>query len=400
MDLKGKRVGMKSKLKILFIGQPYDIFLEQLIKNLNKELFTLDILCLGHPGSFYKKSSADFIYWLPFIEYTNVLFKFLNKIKRYFYLYRCLKSLKGAYDIVHIQSLPPVSKQLWRLLKLVGKSVIVSPYGSDFYRATPQKKLQYIPLLNDCAAITFISEGMRDDFVNFYKKYQEKSEICRFGSDVTQFIDQYRTSHKESLARDFNLPPHKIYVTCGYNGSPGHQHMLIISMIQKAICYNPSIKTKCLFVFPMAYSNSQWKDKVEKVLAESGFNYVILTEILDSKKAAKLRLLTDIMINLLITDQLSSSMIETLYAGGVVINGAWLPYKLLQEQKNPCFYFKYSPQDDNENLFSHIVENLETYKLKCKANKKATSKFISWHETIAPWEDLYIKLGNSQTARI
>ena len=321
--------------------------------------------------------------------------KLRNRIKRLIYLRYYLRRFKGAYDIVHIQELNLLShRSLWRLLKKVGRKIIVSPYGSDFYRVSVARKLRYAASLDDCAAITFISERMRDDFISFYKKYEKQSRICRFGSETTQFIDQVKGLNRESMALEFSFPLNKIYVVCGYNGSPGQQHEQIITVLQDVVKDHPSIKNKCVFIFPMAYSHMQWRNKVERLLAESGLDYLIMKEMLNPEQVAKLRVLTDVMINVLVTDQLSSSMVETLYAGGVVINGAWLPYLILQEQEPQAFYLTAVSIEAVGRRLADVVAHLESYQLKCLNNKNAVSRFICWDETIAAWEMLYTELGN------
>ena len=71
--------------------------------------------------------------------------------------------------------------------------------------------------------------------------------------------------------------------------------------------------------------------KVKSLLIDSGLTYQVLEEYLPIEKLLSLRLATHIFVHIQSRDQMSSSMLDHLAAGSVVIMGKWQPYESLEK---------------------------------------------------------------------
>ena len=78
---------------------------------------------------------------------------------------------------------------------------------------------------------------------------------------------------------------------------------------------------------------AEYLNQIIDHLKKTGLSYIILSDFLTKKEVAKLRLITDIAINISISDAYSASVQEQIYAENIVITGNWLPYDYLKECK-------------------------------------------------------------------
>ena len=122
-------------------------------------------------------------------------------------------------------------------------------------------------------------------------------------------------------------------------------------------------------------------------LNNTSLNSLVLDEFLTPTENACLRKISDILLNLPLSDQFSGSMQETLYAENIVLTGSWLPYEELLNQGI------YMHSIDVFNNFSEelilIVKNLNSFKLNTSKNKEIIRTFSHWNITIDCWKDLY-----------
>ena len=113
---------------------------------------------------------------------------------------------------------------------------------------------------------------------------------------------------------------------------------------------------------------------------------MILTEFMDFQSMAQYAMISDIMLHVQTTDQLSSTMLEEMYAGSIVIAGSWLPYKSLR--KKGVYFIDVDTISDIISVLSDVVTNIEQYKEKCRDNAKIIWKYSSWDELAPRWRAL------------
>jgi hypothetical protein len=112
---------------------------------------------------------------------------------------------------------------------------------------------------------------------------------------------------------------------------------------------------------------------------------------LSHRENAELKILTDIVVNIQITDTLSASLQEHLYAKNILLVGEWLPYKIFDE--NGIFYMKTSCEKLSENI-SYCIDNLDVLKQKTKNNYMKIKSLSSWDFVSRDWLKIYNELLN------
>ena len=99
------------------------------------------------------------------------------------------------------------------------------------------------------------------------------------------------------------------------------------------------------------------------------------------------------MINTPISDQLSASMIEHLYAENIVITGNWLPYDIFDQ--NNIFLSKVSSVDGVGEKLVYVIKNYNKLKKKYKYNKELIYSLCSWENSIKKWKNMYKEVLNN-----
>ena len=148
------------------------------------------------------------------------------------------------------------------------------------------------------------------------------------------------------------------------------------------------IKDRVVFVFPMTYPSNrvEYINQVRQKLEKFRLPYVIITDFMDFRLMAQYAQISDIMIHVQTTDQLSSTMLEEMYAGSIVITGDWLPYKILHDRN--LFFLDANSIQDAVNKMEDVISNIKIYKQKCVANKEIIWKYHSWDSLVSKWYEL------------
>jgi hypothetical protein len=90
-------------------------------------------------------------------------------------------------------------------------------------------------------------------------------------------------------------------------------------------------KSRFLVLIPMSYpDNSMYREEVRKVVEGADIEYRILDKKMSIEDIARMRIVSDYVVNIQTTDSLSASIQEHLFAGSSMIVGKWLPYSVLE----------------------------------------------------------------------
>lgn len=300
-----------------------------------------------------------------------------------------LKGLLKRYNVVDIHFFGAFYYKTIELLRSLGVKVKITIWGSDFYRSNAKvrsKQGLYYEMI-DC--IQICTDAMKDDFISFYKDFEDKIQIAHFG--ITQFdlIDKISVEEEiEDIKHKLKLPTDKKVITCGYNGSAGQQHLTILDAFSNL---DDSLKEQVFLLLPMTYGVTiEILKQVREQLNLLEIDYLILTEDLTSEDVSRLRLASDIAINIQVTDAFSASIQEHLYSQNIVIVGDWLPYDKLEQ--GGVYYIKTSL----ENLNLHIEETITNYpiiKERSLVNKERMHQLSSWDVVTRDWVKLYTSLA-------
>ena len=287
-------------------------------------------------------------------------------------------------DILNIQF---VSRNLYMFVGWIRsnfKKVIVSYWGSDLLN--PPFGSDYINkrILNVADYITLETPMMRKIFHKKYNGiYDDKVKEVRFGFSTLETIDDVSAEDVRLFAENQGFPSNKTIIAIGYNRAKTQNHIAIIkSIIQAGIDRN-----KYFIVIPWtyAYCSMGYYRKLNELLSCSGYDFKFLTTYMNENEVAAFRKLTSIMIQAQKTDSMSASMMETLYAGNIVITGGWLPYD--DFIKSGMTIVTIESVREVGNVIKTIHSRMDYNKV--EKNREIIHKMCSWEKNTSKWIDMY-----------
>lgn len=368
--------------KILVIGNSDSIFVKDFINQYHKMDYIVDLISFGN------QSLLGSVRYQKKCTVNQPSLKIFNQIYIYRALTLAIKEMDDNYDCIIIHYVSFNLALHIHALKKISKKIVAVVWGSDFYRITSKIKifLQNI-IYNNVDNIIFTNPVTKDLFsINKPFILKNKLSIARFGLPALDEIDnlQKNISYYE-WCLNFNIPLDKIKVMVGYNSNPAHNQLLVIDKLCEL---DKEIVNTIHLIFPLGYGNEISGDLIRKKLKNSGLkNYTILEKFYDFHEVAKLRCITDILINIQSTDQFSGSMQETLYAGGAIITGAWLPYDEIVN-RGARIYLINELEAVGEKLNELIKEFDRNHNPNLEQVKTYINKASSWKENLKIWDSI------------
>lgn len=363
-------------MKVLIIGNSKVVFTKELQYELVDEGLDVYLLDFAHLELYNSRYELDDRYAKKFVKYKS-----MPKLHMFFRMWLIAKIVKD-FNVINIHVARwYYSFILWTLKK---KKVVVSFYGSDFYRISKLSKKLLYSFLKTAKTITFTNEKTKNSFLDYYQKFEGKIKVCRFGLKTLDFIDKNRDKNKLEIKKHLGYNENKIIVTCGYNSTKAQQHEKMIENIKKL---PQDIQKNIQFIFPMTYGDNANKIKIKNILANTNLDYIILEDFLMGDDNAYIKLVSDVMINILMTDSFSGSMQEFLYAKNIVITGSWLPYDVFDNEG--IVYEKIDSVDMLTDKLENILNNFKTHKTNLDKNIDIISKLSSWKNNIKSWIEAY-----------
>jgi len=368
-------------MRVLILGNTSSVFPKELRDELSKKAIKASLLDNKTLELFLDGLSVDRSYLLKFKKYRNI--PKVNVLVKLFLIGKIIKY--NNFDVVNIHYSFWQAIILLILFRKLNVKFIITFYGSDFYRSSLKMKKKQTLLYRLANALTFTNPVTKEEFVNLYHDFEEKSYVCRFGLKTLDYIDKNREKSKAHIKKHLNYKIDKVIVTCGYNATKAQQHEKIINELSSL---DANLLSKIQFIFPLTYGDERNRDRVKNLLKESELDYLVLDKFLYEDDNAYIKLGSDIMINVLQTDSFSGSMQEFLYAENIVITGKWLPYTVLDNHG-----IKYIKIDQIENALgsklNYAVENISSLKKELEININIVSRLSSWNNTIDRWLDTF-----------
>lgn len=374
-------------MKVLVLHQfvNHNQLVDALCENLNKQEVETDSFNI----STWQFNSLKSTLPLHIIVLKKILFHYKLKLLFLKLFPSILKSLFTQYTIIDIHFFGTFYFKIILLLNKINKKVKITIWGSDFYRANncvrEKQKLYY----NKVDSIQIATEQMKLDFLEYFKDFDEKIRLAHFG--IFQFESITKISNKETIEiskEKLNLPTNKLIITCGSNGIKEQQHITIFEAVN---LLTKQEKENVFLLVPMTNGhNETYKKILEDKLNATGVDYKILITKLSVEDVCRLRLATDITVNIQVSDAFSASLQEHLFSKNVVIVGDWLPYNKLEE--NDIFYIKISLEDLNYNL-KNVVNNYASFFNKTKENKNKIYNMSSWDAVTKDWIKIYTEIS-------
>lgn len=382
-------------MKVLFIGDPNTGHTERFIKNLVESTtdIEVDILCDCHSSDIsnllpYCNQIFNNTYCFPSLLYR--IPKINSRLVRKDFLTEISKIPDKYYDIVNVHFVGINTYYANNELHRIAKKVLLTPYGSDVLRATPNglKLLQHVYDTADGVTLSPVREH------GFYVKVKEifslpESKIYEagFGSDAIDRLLQDKQSRNEAKK---NLELNGRYViTIGYNGSAGQQHSKVIDAINSVKKDLPSNLT---VLIPATYpsNNDAYLQTLKSKLEEYSIEYKIINRFLTLEELVQLRKCTDMFIHAQITDASCASIMEYMLTDAIIVNGSWLSYPELERKGMP--YVRFSDFDE---LRIKIVEaSLQNSLVSSELKEYLSAR--GWKEEIKYWTRCYNNLLNER----
>jgi len=370
--------------EILFLADPKNMHTKKLLQEM-KSYYNGKTFSILNGGKYFKddkiiyerKNYTSRNKFLKFIE-TN---KLINKIK------------SENIELIHIHFLSPSYFFYKKLFK--NTKVIITFWGSDLYRIPTSSRLKkYLQkqVIKQADIITVVQEKMVKDFHEIFGFENKPIYVTRFGSPIDfMLIDKIDEKKEKEFKEKYKVPEDDIVLTLGYSSDPNKNHEY---MINEIMILNKNKKNLFIFI-PMTYGNNEHREKIKKycqeILQKNNIRYVILQDYMNDQEVAILRKITDIMVNVQDTDAFSASMQESLYAGGIVINGSWLNYDELS--KKGAYYETISELKPGalSSKIEYIIDNLKELKEKAKINKEIIRN-INDFDMREEWVKVYNKV--------
>lgn len=376
-------------MRILILCSSATGYAVQIIHEMKKRYPELSFSLLTYESSrkFYEKKFQP-------LEIENIFTYDIDakqgRIRRHIKLFKVLQRMP-QFDVIHSLWM----ERDWCLhafqIKRHGRKWFLSIGGSDLFRETrtlPERLWKYRMLKR----ASWISGENEDTLEFFFKVFGDKYRKVRhsinsFGVDIMDEMYDVGTQEIVELKRNWKLPNDKAIVVCGYNAGEAHQHLRMIEAISRM---DIKARSKMFFLFPMTYPGGRedYIANVWKSLDMVTKDYMILETFLTTKQMAEMAMISDIMIHVQTTDQLSSTMMSHMYNGNVVIAGSWLPYGQLKRRG-----IKFEEIDhisDLTEILPIVVENLNEWKQKYKKNKELVWEMSSWDKAAERWHDSYL----------
>lgn len=360
-------------IKVLIVYSYYSVYTKQLVENLAKRYDDIEFSLLTSVKE--NKDNID------------------NKWLKHIYFFETDLDVKTileqlpVYDAMQVLWIERRWAYFYKLLRKKTRRLNLNVGGSEFYRANKFErdfKKDFIA----CADI--VTAETKETVWNFGEYYAEeagnKMGLLPFGIEVLEYIQMIRKQDKNELKKKYSIPLNKVVVTCAHNAVRENRHLELIDALN--VLPN-KIRQQIVCVFPMTYPSnvSEYIREVESRLIDSGLEYIVLTKFMDFREMAEYALLSDIMIRVQTTDQLSSMMLEAMYAGSLVIAGSWLPYQSLRRMG--IYFLDVDTITDVTAVLEEVVTNMDVYKGKCQGNAELVWKHSSWDELAPKWRALW-----------
>ena len=360
------------------------------IKDFKSKVYFKDIIWAGIQLIFVKYS---YIYLLS--RYQNeARFSFShirNLLKSKAVVNKYFKGLK--YDIFHFHFCEP-SSLLYLYFLPDNAKTICTFWGSDLLRVNGvfnyylQEKA-----LRKATIITSPSPEFREIILaKFGRDLKHKVKYALFNLETRLFTLIDKFSRDSSFLLDFKKKYHlsaKKIIVVGNNANPFNNHLDVLKSLDQC---SEQIRRDVTFVLPFTYGgNPGYVEQVEILCAEISIKTVLIKEFMSWEDLAALRLCTDIFIHMPESDALSGAAIEAMYAGSLLVAGAWLPYGNFR--RSGLIFREVVDYSNLPSTIESVVLNGKDLSLYQKLNNR---RIINEHYlpgvTSIPWINIYNEL--------
>ena len=272
------------------------------------------------------------------------------------------------------------------------KKIVCSFWGSDLLRTNDILNFYFVKkALNRATIITCQSSELKEIIVSkFGRNLHDKISVIIFPIHQDTYkkinLNSNNVEGINSFKQKYNYSEDKINVLIGHNGSRSNNHLEIIKALQ-----NLKNKNKIHLVINLNYAitekeKSTYKIELNNVLTKLGCSFIILENFFVEDELAISRLASDVFIHTPISDALSATMLELLYASNIVITGSWLPYKTFR--KANLVYTEINQFEELATQLDLILDHFDSEKVKLINNKEAIEAYFFDESIIQQWTQI------------
>jgi len=273
--------------------------------------------------------------------------------------------------------------------------ILLSFWGSDLMRETGVSNVYYMQnILDKATKITMQSPEMRLIFQSKYgKQNRDKVIDVRFTIDrkIFDYINVF-SENKEELKRFkqyYFKDADQIIIAIGHNAFMENNHILIMEQLNSL---SKSYAEKITFLLHLSYGGKKdYIEELKKIATDfKDLNFVIIEDYFGQEDIAKLRLVTDVIIQMPDTDALSGAMTEVLYAGNSAIVAGWLPYGILR--RNDVYFEEIEGFNFLNLAIEKVINKTKEQEQKLEKNKEKIEDFLFPDTTTKDWINILEKL--------
>jgi len=295
------------------------------------------------------------------------------------------------HHIYHFHFCTPEYLMYIHFLPLNSKS-ICSFWGSDLMRITGVSNVFYVSrALRKTTQITLQSQELAQILLFKYgREFENKILINQFtiNTDIYDFINEFVSDSGaiDAFKNKYSIPTDKIVIAVSHNAFIANNHF---DILESLVSLENKYKNNCVFIMPLGYGGNDKYINEIKIYCNNhkDLKTQILTDFFDPKNTALLRLSTDLMIQMPISDALSGAMTEVLYAGNAVLSGSWLPYGILKNNELPLI--EASNFNQLPKLVADFCDNFNEVKEVNKNNANKIKNFLFPDTTSKQWLSLF-----------
>lgn len=315
-----------------------------------------------------------------------------NKVRKVFnryFLKTIITNIARNYDVIDFQGL--FTHQYIHIIPKVkqqGQKIIITIWGSDFYRQVGGTWEEMTTCYESCDIIHIATEQMKTDFVSKYPQFEQKMRVVHFGIAQLELLKELLKESNRLEDSFLSIPENAIVLSCGYNGKPVQQHE---SMIKALLALPIEMRNRLFILFPMTYGTpTGYIEKIESLLQGTKIRYKLFLRRLSLKELMTLRIKTNIAVNIQQTDAFAASIQEHIMAGNLLVVGDWLPYQILEE--NGIFVRRTSLEDLTTNI-KWAIDNYLSLQEILEKNQERMYHLSSWKYVSEKWANIYQELA-------
>jgi hypothetical protein len=380
---------MSTPKKILLIYHYYHHheMVEKMARLVSNEETVVDVFCWDN-YIFVKNSELSGVVTDKAFQVIKAMGRsFLGRLLRRLFGKTLVKQTISKYDLVDFHAFAEYYLDLMHFCVKKGIPYDITLWGSEIMRATPNALIRNKYGFENARYIK-ATENLQDVISEQYLgAFDNKCKTVYWGNSDFEVIDKVSSSFTDvgAIKHSFiDCPDDKIIITCGYNGSAAQNHVRILESISRL----PETLLNSLFlILPMTYgADEEYLKTVKETVERTGVLFKLFDKRLPIETVAKIRIVSDVVVNMQDSDAFSGSLQGHLYGGNVLIIGEWLKYPPLDNKK--IFYLK-TTFDSLSDLLEDVLCNLDEYKKQCINNSSLMSGLTSWNSVVNTWFNIY-----------